>query len=381
VDPAKTIRRLVLIAYIVIILIIGSMGYSVLYIKFEPSTSLKTSVVKDLYAFSAPFNLTNGGFYDIDNFNVYVEIKNSTGHILVNNNTVLPPIPAYTKYQGNIWIALNATDLYAKKAYYLLFHDDTLQFRFRVGLGYGKYGVSVAGFKIDAALPITWGAPIKNLKLSVNTSNPTISYANKISVSFPCTVSYSGWLSISNIKVRSTVLNSTGTIIASNETTLPTLSPGTNKFNFNATIPSDKTPYYLSHDDTFQIKAELAAYDVSFSETTSYNWGAPLRDIAIGNITKQAHNATHTKLIVPFSGINNSPNTFSVTVKAYAYNVTGGGTLAGTGQSTSQFLSGKSLSDQVEIIIKTPSSAGQSIKIRVDFTSTFTYTLEKMYTS
>lgn len=375
----KTIRRSVLVAYIVISLIIGSMVYSTFDIKPELSTSFKTDFRKDQYIFSLPFNLTNGGFYDITNLTVYSEIKNSTGYILTNNNTIIPAIPAYTKYRGNILIAVNATDLYAKNAYYILFHDDTIKLRFRLGLGYGKYEVSAASFKIDFNQSLPWTAPIKNLKLSVNTSSPTISYANKISISFPCTVSYSGWLSISDVKVRSIVQNSTGAIIANNETTLPTINPGTNKFKFNATIPSDKAPYYLSHDDTFRIKAEITKLGLTLNETTSYNWSAPLYNIAIGAITKQAYNATHTQLLIPFSGINHSPNTFSVTAKAYAYNVTGGGTLAGTGQSTTQFLSGKSFSDQVGIIIKTPSSAGQSIKIKVDFISAFTYSLEKTY--
>jgi len=234
-NKMRVFRVAILIANIALSLFVASLIYSASTLRFSFPSGVETSTRDSLYVIRAPFSVTNGGFYDISDLDIRIELKNSTGYTFFKNDTIVNVIKAQTTHNGAVVLAINYTDLYVKNAYYNLFHSDTFKLIVTVKCAYAK---PMIGFQADVSQEMPWTAPLADFKITVGKPTAKIIDATYSTLSVPFTIDgYDGLYFKPNIRV--TVLDSAGDPVNSAEKTFG-IQTCPYSANFTISVPTSK---------------------------------------------------------------------------------------------------------------------------------------------
>jgi hypothetical protein len=209
-EKMKLFRVAILLISIALILFTVSLIYSATKISISPS-NLSTSIRGSVAVITAPFSVTNGGFFDISDLDIGVVLRNSTGYVYAQNDTIINVITAQTTHDDAVVLAINATDLAAKNAYYNAFHSDQFTVIMTVKCAYAK---PLVGFQAVVSQQVPWTAPLANLAVTVGTPAHTPLNSTCEMLSVPFTMSgYDGITFSPTIKV--TLRDNTGKQVSS----------------------------------------------------------------------------------------------------------------------------------------------------------------------
>jgi len=146
---------------------------------------------------------------------------------------------------------------------------------------------------------------------SVSTSGDTLI------VSLPFGLYNGGFYDISRFNITTVVSDSHGSKISSSSTFVATISKGENtsiihnmSLNIGQMATSDLS-FLLFNDSELNVTAILMltyanAFPFEITANISMPWGAPLANMAIGNISITPFNSTHVRALVPLSFENHS---------------------------------------------------------------------------
>jgi len=121
---------------------------------------------------SAPFSVTNKGFYDISDLNITTILQESNGALVSNSSTVVPVISSGSKVDATHKISIRLDKMTSASLSRLLFNDTNFDADLSLALSYAR----VIPLKISTSLEnFTWGAPLYNLTIG---DIPTPQYYN-----------------------------------------------------------------------------------------------------------------------------------------------------------------------------------------------------------
>lgn len=148
------------IFWIILLLFTITVVYSAVQIQprfGEPSvTNLNGAFVVSL-----PLSIYNGGFYDINGFNVTTQISDSRGSTLNRSSTLVPILPKGENTTIEHRMTLGIVQAATSNLSYLLFNDTELNVEAIVRLVY----VNAFPIEISSNFTTPWGAPFANLAL------------------------------------------------------------------------------------------------------------------------------------------------------------------------------------------------------------------------
>jgi hypothetical protein len=149
---------------IILFAFLSTAVYSLSQILFEQNIRLEDfqlNFEENTMRLSTPVYINNTSYYDIDEFIITSEIKDTDGWIITSNSTNLNKIEKGTDKQANHEISLNLTGLILDNIQ-LLFNNSSLNVHLQIGL---KYAYALE-FIIETNTTIPWGAPLNNLNFT-----------------------------------------------------------------------------------------------------------------------------------------------------------------------------------------------------------------------
>jgi len=148
--------------------------------------------------------------------------------------------------------------------------------------------------------------------------DPSVSTSgDKLIVSLPFGLYNGGFYDISRFNITTVVSDSHGSEISSSSTFVATIFKGGNTsiihnmtLNIGKMATSDLS-FLLFNDSELNVTAILKlayanAFPFEIAANISMPWGAPLANLAIGNISIAPFNSTHVRALVPLSFENHS---------------------------------------------------------------------------
>jgi hypothetical protein len=168
-DPLKFPKRALTIASValtlIFILFFASLLASVFQIQWRIEQS-STSYAGGILTITLPINITNAGYYDINNFTIYTAASDDNG-LLFSSSSTFPTIKSQSAVVFEHNTPINLTDFFATHRNYL-FNRATFQSVENVSLTIG--GMVPVSLAINHTM--SWGAPLTNLNVATPTVTP-----------------------------------------------------------------------------------------------------------------------------------------------------------------------------------------------------------------
>lgn len=162
------------IFWIILLLFTISVVYSAVQIQprfGEPQVTSSDGAI----VLSLPLSVYNGGFYDIDKFNITTQISDSQGSTVNRSFTLVPVLPKGENTTIEHKMTLSIEQVATSNLSYLLFNDTELNVEAIVKLVYAN----AFPIEISSNVSTPWGAPFAKLTLG------TISVVSPTHVSVP----------------------------------------------------------------------------------------------------------------------------------------------------------------------------------------------------
>lgn len=121
----------------------------------------KTTVSNGTMTLSIPFNISNGGFYDISNLSLTTQVKAASGVSVSNSSTFIPLISKGKNVTAAHNLSLSLSDMLSKGLKNLLFNDSNLSVDMVLSLEFTR----AISLQISSNSSMPWGAPLYNLTL------------------------------------------------------------------------------------------------------------------------------------------------------------------------------------------------------------------------
>jgi len=168
-DPFKFPKRALTIASaaftLIFILFFASLIVSVFQIQWriEPT---RTSFGRGILTITLPVNITNAGYYDVNDFTIYTATSDNSG-ILFSSSSTIPTIKSQsgTVFEHNM--SINLADFFTTHRDYL-FNSATFRAVENISLTVG--GLVPVSLAINHTM--SWGAPLTNLNIATPTVTP-----------------------------------------------------------------------------------------------------------------------------------------------------------------------------------------------------------------
>ena len=278
----------------------------------SPSNIQQPTLIGETISSSLPITILNNGLYDIENISIYISIENSSRYTLFTNTTTIPRIAARSQGVLAIGFTLNLTELVEEGAYVNFFRDDNFTVNARVTC---KYTLGLIGFGMNLSQTMPWRAPVdlNSFLVVPRIDEVVLGFSSEnVTLTLPVDVFYGGWLNIRDVEVATMVHNSSGFLLTSAMTKVPSMSPGTNRINMEMVFPQNASMSLLTQDQELTVDASVRVFGFELvSESLNYSWGAPLSGLNLTNPSLSPVNMTHMKLQMEMQGRNNSPITVS----------------------------------------------------------------------
>lgn len=229
-------------------------------------------------AISIPFYIKNRGFYDIEDVDIFFQLRDSKGQILAQGIHSLGAIRAGSEHVGYLNVTLNPLNLLLNGFLYELLRNEPIELKAKASL---NYALSWLRLEAEANTVLTPSSLAKGLlrslakDFSINLENPTLKFNDEdIAINLPVSLNYTGWLPIQNLQLKLEARNSTGFIVGSGEITVEKLKPGQTEVSINIICNEELATFQFIHIDNFTIylKANLAGF--AFEWIEEINWNA-----------------------------------------------------------------------------------------------------------
>ncbi len=159
----------------------------------------------------APYQVDNGGFYDVDELVVSYVVTNSTQEFAAQRFD-LGSLPAGSITPGSIDFVINLVEMYQNNVQWLIFNDDILDFHIDVSC---YYTMKLIKFEAEYQSSVVWNALIEDWgvdNVSITPFDP-LTYAGE-----PLEASVHYWLDTSELMGRLAPANLNVTVIGTNGT-------------------------------------------------------------------------------------------------------------------------------------------------------------------
>jgi len=148
------------IFWIILLLFAITVVYSAVQIQprfGEPSVTNSNGA----FVVSLPLSIYNGGFYDINRFNITTQISDNRGSAINRSSTLVPVLPKGENTTIEHRMTLSIKQAATSNLSYLLFNDSELNVEAIVKLVYAN----AFPIEISSNFTTSWGAPFANLTL------------------------------------------------------------------------------------------------------------------------------------------------------------------------------------------------------------------------
>jgi hypothetical protein len=170
---------------------------------------------------------------------------------------------------------------------------------------------------------------MKDMQYSLGDLETAINQDNDLLVSFPVSVTNTGYYNLASFNISMKILNNNGSEVARGSTLIPLVAQGqtvntthTMKLNVTDLLLTDRD--LLFNDSSWSIN-EVVSMDaaevipVRASSNLSLPWGAPLHNLIFGPLTTEWYNQSHIRVLIPISFENHAYFNLTGTVKARIY--------------------------------------------------------------
>lgn len=178
---------------------------------------------------SLPLSISNGGFYDINRFNITTQISDNQGSAINRSSTLVSILPKGENTTIEHRMTLSIEQAATSNLSYLLFNDGELNVEAIVKLVYAN------AFPIEISSNFTtpWGAPFANLTLG------NISVISSTRVSMPLSFENHSFLEM-NGTLRVEIVDSTSNVVGG--TSVAFDAPPENRFERNIEVTVSGSP-------------------------------------------------------------------------------------------------------------------------------------------
>lgn len=149
--------------WIILLFFTVTVVYSAFQVRVEPpeEDEFYVSSLDGTLVMSMPFDITNGGFYDISNFTITTLVKDSSGLLISDSSTTEPLIQRGSNVSIKHNMSISINQMTTENLSYLLFNDSL----FDVGIALKLNYASVVPFQISTNFTMPWEAPLNNLTI------------------------------------------------------------------------------------------------------------------------------------------------------------------------------------------------------------------------
>jgi len=228
-------------------------------------------------AISIPFYVKNRGFYDIEDVEIFFQLRDSKGQILAQSLNSLGAIRAGSEHVDYLNATLNPLSLFLNGFLYELLRNEPIELKAKASL---NYALSWLTLEAEVNTVLTPSSLAKGLlrsltkDFSINIGNPSLKFNDEgIAINLPVSLNYTGWLPIENLQLKLEARNSTGFIVGSGEITVEKLNPGQIQVSIIIIYNEELATFQFIHIDNFTIylKADLAGFAFEWIEEISWN--------------------------------------------------------------------------------------------------------------
>jgi len=169
-----TIRMLgivTIILWIITIFFIVTSVYSVLQLGLTIGT-VQMFPSSEGINFSLPFSITNNGYYELADLNLTTRIKDPSGTILDQSETLIPSIPKGTTTNATHTVPIDLDTIMSIDHVPLLLNDSSFDIEIFAALNFAR----TIPIQVSTNATIPWGAPLSHFylgSLSVSSFNST----------------------------------------------------------------------------------------------------------------------------------------------------------------------------------------------------------------
>ena len=170
---------------------------------------------------------------------------------------------------------------------------------------------------------------MKDMQYSLGDLETAINQDNDLLVSFPVSVTNTGYYNLASFNITMQVLNNNGSEITRGSTIIPLVAQG-QTVNTTHTMKLNVTDLLLTNRDLLFNDSSWSIYEVVSMEAAevipvrassnlSLPWGAPLHNLILGPPTTESYNQSHIRVLIPISFENRAFFNLTGTVKARIY--------------------------------------------------------------
>jgi hypothetical protein len=170
---------------------------------------------------------------------------------------------------------------------------------------------------------------MKDMQYSLGDLATAVNQDNDLLVSFPVSVTNTGYYNLASFNISMQVLNNNGSEVARGSTLIPLVAQG-QTVNTTHTMKLNVTDLLLTDRDLLFNDSSWSIYEVVSMEAAevipvrassnlSLPWGAPLHNLIFGPLTTESYNQSHMRVLIPLSFENRAFFNLTGTVKAGIY--------------------------------------------------------------
>ena len=170
---------------------------------------------------------------------------------------------------------------------------------------------------------------MKDMQYSLGDLETAINQDNELLVSFPVSVTNTGYYNLASFNISMKILSNNGSEVARGSALIPLVAQGqtvntTHTMKLNVTDLLLTNRDLLFNDSSWSIN-EVVSMDaaevipVRASSNLTLPWGAPLHNLIFGPLTTEWYNQSHIRVLIPISFENHAFFNLTGTVGARIY--------------------------------------------------------------
>jgi hypothetical protein len=253
-----------------------SIVYSAQNVSFGLLQKVKISWKDGDFTVSIPFYVRNYGFYNIENVNIFFELKDSTGQTLTRSVNSIGTIKAGSELKDYLNITIQPINLFLGVLLHQMLQNGALELHAAAHL---NYALSLLTLEAEASIIITPELVARELfqlmvnDVTVNFNNSLLQLNNEsIAITLPFSLKYNGQLIIENFELNIEAKNSKGSVVVLGKIFLHKLRQGENAGSLNLTLNKEIVTCGLTciSEFTIHLKANLNGFTFEWTKNIDY---------------------------------------------------------------------------------------------------------------
>ncbi len=251
---------------IIIILSILPLAMGGLDVDIPETQESSWTLQDDVFSFSQPIRVNNGGYYDIEDFSVSFEISDDMGNKITDYVNTPVDLTAGETTQFNVMLRIDLDDISNEAISNMVFNGTTFDTEVEIE---AQYMMKLMKMSVNASEQMDWSPLIQDYGVEnvYHTSNDSA-----ITLHAPYYISASDMLNGQSITVDCVLSNSTSIIGESSETiTLSQYTTG----EFLFPLSEQTSQFMLNNSQSLTLDMTVGFHGVEQQMTFDYYWEAP----------------------------------------------------------------------------------------------------------